>query len=340
MRRLSLLVVTGCLLVLGLPLALVLLGGGASPTLGRAAGVYTPTPTPKACSRDCPPTSTPSPSYTPAPRPPTQTPTPCPACGQDENTWQRLTSGPAPPVLLGHSAALFEASCGAQIFGLNSHERLPPASLTKIATALAVVQHGNPSDIIDITINGWDLAAENGSSIMGLEAGMRLSVEELLYGLLLPSGNDAAIALGDYLGGEQKLVGYMNAEVRALGLADTHFVNPHGLDAPDHYSTTFDMALLGRALLANDYLANIVHTTFHQTDWSPKGLWNGNWLLYIYPEAVGVKTGYTEEAGGTIVSAATHEGRTLIASVFNSDDVYLDSLRLFRWAFASVGPAC
>ena len=206
---------------------------------------------------------------------------------------------------------------------------------------MIVADNANLSDVVDIQINGWDLVVENESSIMGLQAGMHLSVEELLYGLLLSSGNDAALELSRYLGGEAKVVSMMNQRVAELGLRDTHLENSHGLDAPGAYSTPLDMALLGRELLGYPVLRKIVGTEFRKEDWHELGgLWNGNYLLYIYDGAIGVKTGYTEEAGWSIVSAAERNGRLLIASVFNSADVYWDSMRLFDWAFENTTSAC
>ncbi|MGE0057752.1 MAG: D-alanyl-D-alanine carboxypeptidase family protein [Dehalococcoidia bacterium] len=265
--------------------------------------------------------------------------TPCPACGQDEAAWRAQTAVP-PPVLLGKSAALIEASCGRQVFGQQSHERRAPASLTKIATALVVADQNRMQEQVDIQLNGWDLSAEDDSSIMGLEAGMRMPVSELVWGLLLRSGNDAAVELARIFGGQARFVDLMNAKVKSLGLKDTQFKNPHGLDADGLYSTTFDMAVLGKTLLAHPTLAEMVRTKDHPTTWSSEAMPNGNWLLYVYPDSIGIKTGYTENAGATIVSAATRDGRTLVASVFDSADVFWDSMRLFDWAFANTRSSC
>ncbi len=278
---------------------------------------------------------------TPTPLPTaTATPGPCPYCDQDPNRWRELTDI-APPDLLGTSAVLMEGSCGEVLYGLNWRDRREPASLAKVATAMVVADNARLDDIVDIQINGWDLSVENESTIMGLEKGMRLSVEELLYGLLLPSGNDAALELSRYLGGEAKVVALMNQRVAELGLDDTHFVNSHGLDAPGAYTTPFDMAVLGRALLQYPLLRQIVGTQFRAEDWHDNGgIWNGNYLIYIYDDAIGIKTGYTEAAGWSIVSAADRDGRLLIASVFNSGDIYWDSMRLFDWAYENTPSAC
>jgi D-alanyl-D-alanine carboxypeptidase len=283
---------------------------------------------------DCP---APCASSTP---PPTSTPGPCPYCEQDPARWQQLTQV-APPELLGTSAALIEGECGELLLGKAWREQRQPASLAKIATAMVVVEHLDLAAVVDVQTTGWELVVENDSSIMGLIAGMRISVEELLYGLLLSSGNDAALELARLLGGEAAAVELMNQRVAALGLTDTRLQNTHGLDAPGAHTTPFDMAVLGREVLANPLLRQVVGTQFRAEAWHELGgLWNGNYLLYIYEDAVGVKTGYTEEAGWSIVSAAERDGRLLIASVFNSGDVYWDSMRLFDWAFENTRSAC
>jgi serine-type D-Ala-D-Ala carboxypeptidase (penicillin-binding protein 5/6) len=267
-------------------------------------------------------------------------PTPCPYCDQDTDRWQNYTTV-APPELLSNSAVLMEAGCGEVIYSRNARDRREPASLAKIATALAVKHGASLTDMVPITVDGWHLTVENNSSIMGLKPGMLLTVEELLWGLLLPSGNDAAIQLGLHVGSEGRLVDLMSQEVQKLGLTDTHLMNPHGLDAPGAYSTPFDMAVLGRELLQDPLLSQMVRTQFREEPWHEQGrLWNGNSLLYSYDGAIGIKTGYTEEAGWNIVSAAERGGRTLIVSVFDSKDIYWDSTRLLDWAFANVDSVC
>jgi D-alanyl-D-alanine carboxypeptidase (penicillin-binding protein 5/6) len=267
-------------------------------------------------------------------------PTPCPYCDQVGDRWQAYTTV-APPEQLSNSAVLMEADCGEIIYSRNARDQREPASLAKIATALAVKHNASLTDLVPITVDGWQLTVENNSSTMGLKPGMLLTVEELLWGLLLPSGNDAAIQLGLHLGGEDRLVDLMSREVQKLGLTDTRLMNPHGLDAPGAYSTPFDMAILGRELLQDPLLSQMVRTQFREEPWHEQGrLWNGNSLLYNYDGAIGIKTGYTEEAGWNIVSAAERDGRTLIVSVFDSTDIYWDSMRLFDWAFANVGSVC
>lgn len=266
-------------------------------------------------------------------------PAPCPYCHQDAKLWQKQTSV-APPEIGGEAAAVVEAACGTLILGLNQDQRLPPASLTKIATALVVVGRARLSDRVAIALNGWDLAAADDSSIMGLEAGMSLTVEELLYGLLLPSGNDAALALAGHLGGKERFVALMNQRVAQLGLKNTRFSNPDGRHDDGLYSSALDMALLGRELLLIPALRKIVGTQTFRPNWNGQLLWNGNYLLYYYPGAIGVKTGYTEQANNTIVGAAERDGRVLIATVLATWNPYGDARRLLDWAFANTRPAC
>jgi D-alanyl-D-alanine carboxypeptidase len=170
---------------------------------------------------------------------------------------------------------------------------------------------------------------------------MQLRLRDLLYGLLLVSGNDAAIAIADHIAGNTPaFAAMMNVLAQTLGLRDTHFANPHGLDEPGHLSSAYDMALLGRALLAQPQLAAIVRTEHYQPAWDGPEVWNGNGLLGNYPGAVGVKIGYTEQAGQTIVAAAKRGNRSVIVSVFSAWDRYTDAAALLDWAFANTQPAC
>ena len=291
-------------------------------------------------AREASAAGTPSPNSPVTLPTPTATPGPCPHCEQDPDRWRGLTSV-EPPELLATSAVLMEGSCGEVILGKQWRERRQPASLAKIATAMVVAKNADLAEIVDIEITGWDLVVENDSSIMGLKAGMQLSLEQLLYGLLLSSGNDAALELSRHLGGEAAVVKLMNQYAAELGLEDTQLQNSHGLDAPGAYSTPFDMAVLGRSLLQDPLLREIVGTQYREEPWHELGgIWNGNYLLYIYEGAIGVKTGYTEGAGWSMVSAAERDGRLLIASVFNSGDVYWDSMRLFDWAFENIESPC
>jgi len=236
---------------------------------------------------------------------------------------------------------MIEEPCGALLYDYNAHQRWAPASLAKIATAIVALEGADLSEMVDVRVDGAELAVTTDSTVMGLEPGQELSVRDLLYGLLLPSGNDAAIAIAEHVGDSAPaFVGLMNSKVEQLGLRDTHFTNPHGLDDPDMYTSAFDIAVLGRELMRQPELAAIVRTRIYQPAWDEPPLWNGNRLLYVYPEAVGVKIGFTDGAGGTIVAAAERDGRRLIVSVLGSAGIYQDAITLLEWAFSNVPSVC
>jgi D-alanyl-D-alanine carboxypeptidase len=212
---------------------------------------------------------------------------------------------------------------------------LPPASLTKLMTAAVAIEQGDVNMMITSDIDGAALLDATGSTIMGLKPGMELSLLDLLYGLLLPSGNDAAIAIAKGVSGsEAAFVELMNEKARSLALDDTVFTNPHGLDDEDLRSSAHDMALLARFVMQNADLREIVGAVSWQPRWDGPPVWNGNRLLDEYDGADGVKIGYTEESQQTIVASATRDGRTIIASLMRSMDRYSDASRLLDWAFA------
>ena len=273
-----------------------------------------------------------------APAPPALASNSTPAAPPDEQT---LVSGADPPLIRGRAAAIIEEPCGALIHDFNARQRLAPASLTKIATALVASERVDLSDLVTVRVNGAELAASTDSTVMGLEPGQRLSVRDLLYGLLLPSGNDAAIAIAEYVSGDvPAFVSLMNQRVQQSGLSATHFTNPHGLDDPDLYTSAFDITMLGRELLRQPDLAAVVLMRSYQPAWDGPPVWNLNRLLDLYPDSLGVKIGYTDEAQQTIVAAAERDGRRLIVSVLGSSAIYPDAISLFAWAFANAPSAC
>jgi D-alanyl-D-alanine carboxypeptidase len=246
-----------------------------------------------------------------------------------------------PGDITGRAAAIIEEPCGAFLYDYNAHQRRAPASLTKIATALVALDAADLSEMVEVRVDGGELAMTTDSTVMGLEPGQQLSVRDLLYGLLLPSGNDAAIAIAEHIeDSAPAFVGLMNSKVEQLGLDDTHFTNPHGLDDPDMYTSALDIAALGRELMRQPELATIVGTRIYQPAWDGPPLWNGNRLLNLYPESLGVKIGFTDDAGGTIVAAAERDGRRLIVSVLGSAGIYDDAITLLEWAFVNVPSAC
>lgn len=252
-----------------------------------------------------------------------------------------LLSNLAPPPITARAAVIIEEPCGALLLSDNAHERLPPASLTKVATALVAAEHAILSDTVNVRVDGGELAVTTDSTVMGLKPGQQLSLRDLLYGLLLSSGNDAALAIAEHVAfTTQAFVDLMNEKVEQLGLSDTHFTNPHGLDDTDHYTSAYDIAMLGRELVRQPELAAIVRTQTYQPAWNGPQLWNSNRLVFDYPESLGVKIGYTDQAQQTIVAAAERDGRRLIVSALASSSIYEDATALFEWVFTSSEPVC
>lgn len=244
------------------------------------------------------------------------------------------TEPPDFPFLSARSVAVVDAGCGALMFGRDEHMRLPPASLTKLMTAAVAVEQADPGKLITSNIDGALLNDDTGSTVMGLKPGMELRLLDLLYGLLLPSGNDAAITIAEGVSGsEEEFVALMNEKAESLALEDTHFTNSHGLSEEGLYSSAYDMAIIARYVMQNSTLREIVGTLNWQPRWDGPQVWNGNELLTRYEGADGVKIGYTEEAQQTIVASATRGGRTIVASIMRSQDRYQDAERVLDWAF-------
>lgn len=245
------------------------------------------------------------------------------------------------PEITATAAAVLEAPCGAVLHSLNETLRLPPASLAKIMTALVALENAHPDEIVGVDFDGAALALEQDSTAMGLLPGDSLPMIDLIYGLLLRSGYDAALAIAEHVAAdEETFVSLMNEKADALGLRDTSFANASGLDDPALYTSAYDIAVLGGELLDVPLLAEAVSTQEYQPGWDRGPLENLNLMLNVYPDAIGVKTGFTDEAGQTIVAAADRDGRRLIVSVLGSEDLYVDASALLDWAFANTGPAC
>lgn len=268
---------------------------------------------------------------------PSPTPTVSPATSTPD-----AARGDSPPLpsIEGRAFAVLEAPCGAVLEERNGGVPLPPASLTKIATALVVVERAGLNEPVTVDIDGGALSLETDSTVMGVKLGDALTVRDLLHGLLLRSGNDAAIELAEHVTGDEATFSdLMNQKVAELGLHDTQFTNPHGLDSPGLYSSALDMARLGAALLEVPVLAEIVRTKEYQPGWDRGPIDNLNLLLNNYPGAIGVKTGFTDIADQTIVAAAERDGRTIVVSILGTSFMYEEAVSLLDWAF-STEPAC
>lgn len=232
------------------------------------------------------------------------------------------------------SAILIEADTGEVIFEKNSHERLPMASTTKIMTALVALENGDCDKKISVSPKACGI---EGSSIY-LTAGEKLTLEDLLYALMLESANDAAAAIAyEISGGIDEFAALMNKKAVELGLSDTHFTNPHGLDNEAHYTTAADLAKLTAHAMKNDRFRKIVSTYKYQIPMNGDGvrvLLNHNKLLKLSQDVIGVKTGFTKRSGRCLVSAAERDGVAVIAVTLNAPDDWNDHLAMLGLGFA------
>jgi D-alanyl-D-alanine carboxypeptidase len=245
---------------------------------------------------------------------------------------RRASDGPAPDTTALHIAIVDDAS-GQLIYGEDPYERVPQASTTKIATTIVALERApDLNRRIRVTVSAMAMVARDGSSTMGIEPGRSVSLDTLLHGMMLPSGNDAAeqvaLALAD---SREQYVEWMNQEVAALGLTDTHFVNPSGMDADGHYSSAYDMAMLARYAMRNATFKDLASTTRYTGDGYP--MQNLNRLLELYPGVDGVKIGFTDAAQKTIVASATHDGHHVYLGLMHSQDLIGDCTKLFNWVW-------
>ena len=250
------------------------------------------------------------------------------------------------PEVSAQSAVVLTADTGAVLFEKDGHTPRPVASTTKIMTALlaleAAQEQGDP--LVDIT---QEMVAVEGSS-MGLQAGDSISLTGLAAGMLLASGNDAANAAALYLEGSlESFAARMNQRAAALGMEDTHFVTPSGLDGEDaqglgHLSTAYDMALLARAALEDQAFRQLCSSPSLAVEFAEPvkrvTYTNHNKLLAQYQGCVGVKTGFTKEAGRCLVSAAERDGALLIAVTLNAPNDWQDHAALLDYGFSQVEP--
>ena len=249
---------------------------------------------------------------------------------------------------------------GEILYDLNARERMYPASITKIMTSLVVLDAVDAGEISLDTLVTASAQAVNlpwDSSTAGIKAGEILTVLDLLYCDLLPSGNEACNILSEAVAGTSaEFVARMNAKAQALGMADTHFMNPHGLHDPEHYTTAYDVYLMASAAMENETFRTIVRSPSHtlpatnlqpeRTIYSSNGLLSSFYAIgYTYGKAIGIKTGNTGEAGRCLASAAVDElGRTFYCVVLGTEDSedengvkrrwsFVESKRLLEWAF-------
>lgn len=223
--------------------------------------------------------------------------------------------------------AVISADTGVLIDGMQQNERLPMASTTKIMTGLLAAEETDIDRIITVS----DTSAGIEGSSMYLQAGEQLPLRDVLYGLMLCSGNDAAECIAEQCGGREAFIDRMNARAQALGLNDTHFDNPSGLDGATHYTTAYELAKLAAEALKNKTFADVVATKSYTS--GTRTMVNHNKMLRLYPDTIGVKTGYTMTAGRCLVSAAKRNGRTVVAVTLNDRNDWNDHMQMLDYAF-------
>lgn len=261
------------------------------------------------------------------------------------------TAASAPSGVTAKGAYLYDATKGRKLWGRSTTTRRPAGSITKVMAALVVIRAGGLDRKVTVKKSWADHVKHNDASSAGLRPGDKVTVRQLLYGAMLPSGCDAAYGLADVYGsGQTKFVAKMNREAASLGMAHTHFINADGLPASSHkegYTTPHDLILLARTALKSTTFRDVVaHRTYkiasggghHAYSWQ-----NTNLLLGSYSGAIGVKTGHTDGAGYCLLFAAKRNGRTLIGVVLNSTTTtpntrFTSAARMLDWGFGTRSP--
>ena len=247
---------------------------------------------------------------------------------------EQVLSDAIMPSVSAKSAVLIDGESGELLCSKNPDERLPMASTTKIMTALVAIEEGDLSSVVEIP---REAVGVEGSSIY-LYEGEKLTLEQLLYAVLLESANDAATAVAIHIGGSvESFAALMNEKAAELHLENTHFENPHGLDSEQHYTTARELAIIASEAMKNPKLREIASTKkitipLNNTE-GVRLLINHNRLLKSYEGAIGVKTGYTKKSGRCLVSAAERDGLTLICVTLSAPDDWRDHTALLNYGF-------
>ncbi len=247
------------------------------------------------------------------------------------------------------AAIVIEAESGRVVFEKNADLILPPASTTKIMTVMLGAMMCEPGDMVPVSYNAVNMPED--ATTMGLREGEEINMEDLLYGTLMRSGNDGAVAIAEYISGsEAAFADLMNSTAASLGMTNTHFVNPHGLHDDAHYSTARDLATLARVAMQNDTFREIAGTVTHDIDETNKQrartvttrhrimlkTYNGKENKYYYAPITGIKTGSHSMAGNCFVGSAEKDGVQLISVVLCSGhyNVWNDTIRLMEYGFS------
>ena len=242
-----------------------------------------------------------------------------------------------PPNIAAKSAIVIDAATGKVLYSKNAEELRYPASTTKIMSLIVALEHGNLDDLVTASKNA---ASTEGSSLW-LTEGESLKMRDLLYGIMLISGNDATVAVAEHISGSvEKFAQLMTEKAQAIGAKDTHFTNSSGLPDPKHYTTAHDLARITAYGYKNLLFTEIVSTKHKVIPWSGKDfgrdLYNENRMLWLYEGGNGVKTGYTDAAGRCLVSGASRNGIQLVTVVLDSDTMWDDSIALLDFGFTQV----
>lgn len=245
---------------------------------------------------------------------------------------------PPPPGLTMQAGVVLDMDSGNVLWSRDEATVRAPASLTKVITALVAIENS------DLNRQGVISAAARNvpGQRMFAEEGWTMTVGDMLWGLLLQSGNDAAIALAETVSPDGTVAGFMqmvNKRAAQLGATNSHFTNPHGLDEPGHQTTARDLALITSAAMKNPTFAQMVGSKTHIIPWGDGTnhmFINHNKLLWRYPGTAGVKTGFTDDAGNCLISAVTRDGHTLISVVLGTGNHYAESMTMYDWAFGNL----
>ncbi len=239
------------------------------------------------------------------------------------------------PTINSRAYVVIDRKSNTVLIGKNENQKKKMASTTKIMTALIVIEHCNLSDTVEISKK----AASTGGSRLGLKTSDKLTVSDLLYGLMMCSGNDAAASLAEHVAGSiTEFANLMNEKAKSLGLSNTHFVTPHGLDEDEHYTTAYELALLSNYAMNNEIFAKIVGTKNYTITINgyPKNLTNTNELLGVLNGVYGIKTGFTNGANRCLVTCCKRGDMDIICVVLGADTKKFrttDSIKLIEYAF-------
>ncbi|MEA4987730.1 MAG: D-alanyl-D-alanine carboxypeptidase family protein [Anaerovorax sp.] len=247
---------------------------------------------------------------------------------QKEVSGESLIQLPAGPEISARTAIVMDLNSGMVLYEKNSQDKVYPASTTKILTALLAIEQGDLNDMVTISKKA---SGVEGSSIY-LEVGEKISLKDLVYGLMLRSGNDAAIAIAEKISGNTaSFVEKMNERARQIGAENTHFMNPNGLHDEEHYTTAYDMALIARQAMLNPAFKEVAASkswTAERGDGKFNVFYNKNKVVHEYEGGTGVKIGYTKTSGRTLVASSKRDGMELICVVMDDPNWFDDSYRL------------